>query len=59
MTTEILGYLNKASKYIQSARILLREGDVDSSASRLYYAMFYCVEALLLSEGLRLVWLRF
>jgi hypothetical protein len=26
MTTEIQGYLNKAAKYIQSARVLLKEG---------------------------------
>jgi uncharacterized protein (UPF0332 family) len=53
MTTEARGYLEKAAIYIHSARLLHHSGDMDSAASRLYYAMFYCAEALLLSDGLR------
>ena len=53
LTPEIRGYLDKADKYLRSAGLLLREGDVDSAASRLYYSMFYVAEALLLSEGMR------
>jgi uncharacterized protein (UPF0332 family) len=53
MTDEARGYLDKAATYIKSARLLYRSGDMDSAASRLYYAMFYCAEALLLSENLR------
>ena len=45
--------LEKAHRYQQSAHLLLSAGDYDSAASRLYYAMFYCAEALLLSKDLR------
>jgi len=44
--------LAKAGKYLHSAEMLRREKDFDSAASRLYYAMFYCAEALLLKDGL-------
>ncbi|MBC7262497.1 MAG: HEPN domain-containing protein, partial [Chloroflexi bacterium] len=36
----------------KSARILLQEGDYESSVSRAYYAMFYSVQALLLTRNL-------
>ena len=44
--------LQKARKYLKSARILLQEGDYESSVSRAYYAMFYSVQALLLTRNL-------
>lgn len=44
--------LNKARRYLQSARVLLQEGDYESSVSRTYYAMFYSVQALLLTKNL-------
>lgn len=44
--------LTKARRFLRSAVILGSDGDYDSAASRLYYAMFYCAEALLLSKGL-------
>ncbi len=44
--------LQKAERFIQSARLLAAEGDFDSAASRLYYAMFYTAQALLESRGL-------
>jgi len=39
--------LDKAERYIRSARLLMDDGDLDSAASRLYYAMFYTAERLL------------
>ncbi len=44
--------LEKAERYIRSASILADDGDFDSAASRLYYAMFFMAEALLESRGL-------
>ena len=44
--------LERPAKYLNSAELLLREGDCESSVSRTYYAMFYCVEAVLLTQGL-------
>ena len=52
MSDAIHGLLEKAQRYIQSAELLRADGDYDSAASRLYYAMFYCAEALLFSKGL-------
>jgi uncharacterized protein (UPF0332 family) len=52
MSPDIKGFIDKADRYLRSARILHREGDLDSAASRLYYSMFYCAEAMLLSKGL-------
>jgi uncharacterized protein (UPF0332 family) len=49
---EIQGLLDKAERFIESARLLRQHGDLASAASRLYYAMFYCAEALLLTKGL-------
>jgi uncharacterized protein (UPF0332 family) len=42
----------KAERYIRSAQLLAADGDFDSAASRLYYAMFYIAEALLEEKGL-------
>jgi uncharacterized protein (UPF0332 family) len=44
--------LQKAERYIRSAQLLAVDGDFDSAASRLYYAMFYIAEALLEAKGL-------
>ncbi len=43
--------LAKAERYIRSACLLAEDGDLDSAASRLYYAMFYVAEALLAARG--------
>ncbi len=53
MTTadELRAMLDKARRYIASAAMLRAQGDFDSALSRLYYAMFYCAEALLMAEG--------
>jgi uncharacterized protein (UPF0332 family) len=50
LSDELKGMLEKARRYVNSAEILRREKDRDSAISRLYYAMFYCAEALLLSS---------
>ncbi len=41
----------KAERFIRSARVLADDGDFDSAASRLYYAMFFVAEALLAERG--------
>ncbi len=45
--------LEKASRAIRAAEILLREGDLDFAAGRAYYAMFYTAEALLFEKELQ------
>lgn len=44
--------VQKAERYLRSAELLVKDGDLDSAASRLYYAMFYLAEALLDAEGM-------
>ena len=44
--------LRKAHRTVQSARLLLTDGDYDGAVSRAYYAMFYVAEALLLAKGM-------
>ena len=44
--------IDRARRYVASAELLLREGDYESSVSRAYYAMFFCAEAVLLTEGM-------
>ncbi len=43
--------LAKARRCLASAEILRQQQDFDSAMSRLYYAMFYAAEALLLARG--------
>ena len=49
---EIKSLIKKAKRYLKSAEILIKEGDYESSVSRTYYAMFYPVQALLLTRNL-------
>jgi uncharacterized protein (UPF0332 family) len=49
---EIGALIVKAQRYLRSAKLLLEDGDYESSISRSYYAMFYCAEAALLTKGL-------
>lgn len=44
--------LAKAERYLRSAELLAQDGDYDSAASRIYYAMFYVAEALLAARNL-------
>lgn len=53
MTEPLQATLVKASRALHAAKSLLSEGNPDFAASRAYYAMFYAVEALLVSQGLR------
>ena len=50
--TETDALIQKAKRYIKSAKLLLEDGDFESSVSRIYYAMFYCAEAVLLTKNL-------
>jgi uncharacterized protein (UPF0332 family) len=52
LADELRAMLDKAERYVASAELLHAQGDYDSAISRLYYAMFYCAEALLTAEGL-------
>ena len=52
MTDAQSGLLRKAQRTVQSARLLLTDGDYDGAVSRAYYAMFYVAEALLLAKGM-------
>jgi uncharacterized protein (UPF0332 family) len=49
---EIGALIAKAQRYLKSAKLLLEDGDYESSISRSYYAMFYCAQAALLTKGL-------
>lgn len=49
---EITALIQKAQRYIRSAELLIADGDNESAVSRLYYAMFYCAEAALLTKEL-------
>jgi len=50
--TETTALIEKAKRFLKSARILLKDGDSESSVSRTYYAMFYAAEAILLTKNL-------
>jgi len=43
--------LERARQTLQDAKVLSDMGSLLSAVNRLYYACFYCVSALLLSEG--------
>ena len=49
---ETTALIQKAQRYIRSAELLIADGDNESAVSRLYYAMFYCAEATLLTKDL-------
>ncbi|EKD50655.1 MAG: hypothetical protein ACD_62C00461G0002 [uncultured bacterium] len=44
--------INKAERSLNAGERLYHEGDHDFAASRIYYALFYLAEALLLEKGL-------
>ena len=48
---EITLMMAKSRRYLASAETLKKESDYDSAMSRLYYAMFYAAEAVLLAQG--------
>ncbi len=49
---EVASLIERAKKYLKSSRMLLVDGDYESSVSRAYYAMFYSAEAVLLTKNL-------
>jgi len=49
---EVEWLLKRAERYLRSAELLLKEGDYESTVSRVYYAMFYSAEALMLTFDL-------
>ncbi|HHT9107851.1 MAG TPA: HEPN domain-containing protein [Candidatus Wunengus sp. YC63] len=49
---EIKSLISRSERYMKSAGLLIKDGDYESAVSRVYYAMFYCVEAVLLTKGL-------
>jgi len=48
----VLELFEKSAQSIGAAQLLLKDDYVDFAASRSYYAMFYAIEALLLSRGM-------
>jgi len=52
MTPDLEALIAKGRRSLRASQRLLDEGDPDFAASRAYYAMFYAVEALLLSRGM-------
>ena len=52
MNKDVKKLIQKARRSIDASKRLLDSGDYDFSASRTYYAMFYCAEALLLIKKL-------
>jgi uncharacterized protein (UPF0332 family) len=47
VTAEIAALLDKATRGLDAARVLLERGDLDFAVSRAYYAMFHAATALL------------
>ncbi len=43
--------LERAKTALRDAKLLLNAGSLHTAVNRLYYACFYCVSALLLTEG--------
>ena len=52
MSEEVRDLLKKSVQSRDAALLLLKDDYVDFAASRAYYAMFYAIEALLLSKEL-------
>ena len=44
--------MQKAQRYLKSAKLLSNDGDYESAVSRIYYAMFYAAQAALLTKKL-------
>ena len=50
--TEVKSLFERSEKYLRSAKMLIKEKYYESAVSRVYYAMFYTVEAILLTKNL-------
>ena len=53
ITPEIKQLLDYAGESHQAAKVLIDNGFIGFSAAQSYYTMFYLIEALLLSKGLK------
>lgn len=51
---DIKPLIEKAKKFIKSAKLLFDAGDFDSTVSRTYYAMHHITEAVLLTKNLKI-----
>ena len=49
----ISGYLDVSRDKLDSAKILFKHDKYDDAISRAYYAVFHCVQVLLLSLGIK------
>jgi uncharacterized protein (UPF0332 family) len=49
---EINSLIGKAEKFLKSAKLLYENRDYESCISRIYYAMFYSVQAVLLTKNM-------
>ena len=49
---DIKSLVEKAKRFLKSSKLLLDAKDYDSTVSRVYYAMFFSTEALLLTKSL-------
>lgn len=52
MSDEVDDLLSRADRYLDSAELLLEDGDRESCVSRAYYAMFFAAEAALLEKDI-------
>ncbi len=52
MSNTVVDLMERAEKYLDSADILLTHVDYESCVSRIYYAMFFAVEATLLTKSI-------
>ena len=50
-TDQLRLMLDKARLYLSSVKVLCSHGDYYSAVSRIYYAMFYCAQALVLTRS--------
>lgn len=50
---EIRSLVEKAEKFLDTAKHVFDGGDYDSAVSRCYYAMFFMAEAVLLTKALQ------
>lgn len=49
---ETKSLLDRAEKYLDSAKLLFKNEDYESCVSRIYYAMFFSTQAILLTKKL-------
>jgi len=55
MKDEVRRYLSKAEHALEVAEDLLKSGYAPDAASKIYYAMYYAAQALLIADGIDVV----